>query len=292
MPRLRVEDPGPLLPFLITGLAGWKRSTVKDRLRRGAVLVNGAPVTRHDHPLAPGDEVEVRDAGADRAPRGKPGGLSLLHMDDALVAVDKPSGLLSVATNKETARTALRRASDQLRAIHGAGAARLWAAHRLDRETSGVLLLARSFEVKQALRARWPEARKRYLAIVHGVLEPPAGVVDRPLVEREDLQVVVDADHPGARDAVTRFQRLAVAGGLSLVAIDLETGRKHQIRVHMASLGHPLVGDLRYGGERWRGRVALHAARLELPHPTTGAALTIESPWPAAFDALVSRPSP
>jgi 23S rRNA pseudouridine1911/1915/1917 synthase len=292
MPRLRVEEPGALLPFLVAHLRGWKRSTVKDRLRRGAVLVNGAPFTRHDHPLAAGDEVEVQVAGAVSAPRPAPGGLRVLHLDEALVAVDKPAGLLSVATNNERERTALQRTRDHLRSIHGAGASRLWAAHRLDRETSGVLLFARSFEVKQALRAGWPQVRKRYLAIVHGLLEPEEGVVDRPLVERGDLKVYVDASHPEARDAVTRFRRVGERADRSRVEIDLETGRKHQIRVHMASLGHPLVGDTRYGGERWRSRIALHAARLELTHPTTGEPLTIESPPPAVFDALVPSPSP
>lgn len=292
MPSFKVDSPGPLLSCLFAHLEGWKRNTVKKHLRGGGVRVNGVVNLRHDHPVEVGDEIAVGDAAPARVRHVGGKGLHILHMDSAFVAVDKPAGLLSVATPSETRRTAMQRLRDQLRATKGAGASKLWPVHRLDRETSGVLLFARSYEVKQALNAAWPSVQKTYLAVVHGQLESEAGTVDRPLIERDNLYVYVSKEDPrssAARDAITHYRRVATSAGRSLVEVDIETGRKHQIRVHMASLGHPIIGDTRYGGEPWRSRIALHAAKIVLPHPVTGETIMIETERPVVFDTLVPQ---
>jgi len=279
--HLRVEAPAGLLEFLASRLPSWHRNTLRQRLRAGCVEVNGRPVSRADHPLEAGDEVAVashRDAG----PRDPGPGLVRIHEDEDLIAIDKPAGLLSVSTDRQQEHTALARLRAAL--SRPGRPARLWPVHRLDRETSGVLLFARSREVCERVRADWDRAAKTYLAIVEGGPTPAQGVVDQPLWE--DRGLFVRAGHrPGARAARTRYRTLAARRGRALLEVELETGRRHQIRVHLAWLGHPVVGDARYG--RAGPRLGLHALRLELPHPADGRALRLQADPPRAFTALL-----
>jgi 23S rRNA pseudouridine1911/1915/1917 synthase len=158
--------------------------------------------------------------------------------------------------------------------------------HRLDRETSGVLLFARTLATRDALQADWTGVRKVYLAVVEGRPSPPRGLVDQPL--REDARLRVHAGpHPRAKPARTRYATLRSARGRSLLEVELETGRRHQIRAHLAWLGHPVVGDPRYGSAA--PRLGLHALRLELTHPGDGRRLVLEAPPPLGFLALLPR---
>lgn len=287
MERLKVQHEGALLPFLEERLPGWKKSTLKDRLRGGAVEVNGEVATRRDHRLAPGDIVEVRDAARAPRPLAARFGLKILYEDEHFVVVDKPAGLLSVATEGEAERTVLRQVREALeRGRRRAG--RVWAVHRIDRGTSGLLLVARSPEVQRAFRDRWREVEKTYLALVEGAPEPPEGTLRMRLREGRDLKVYVDERSPDARDAVTHYRTLERRGDRALLEVRLETGRKHQIRVHLSSIGHPIVGDERYGAAPIPlKRPALHAHRLRFKHPVTGAPLTLESPLPPELAALL-----
>jgi 23S rRNA pseudouridine1911/1915/1917 synthase len=272
---------GPLLPWLVAALAPMSRSAVKDLLRSGRVAVNGTPTTRHDHPLSPGDRVTV---ARDRpAPAGRSGaGLAIVHEDDALVVLDKPPGLLTVATEGEKADTAFARLRANLAARR---AGRPFVVHRLDRETSGLLLFARTPEVRDRLQANWPGVTKTYLAVTDGPPHPPEGLIENDLVEGRDLRVrVVRPGTPGAKRAVTRYRVVGDRGRYALVEVVLETGRKHQIRVHLAGLGCPVIGDAVYGTPADpAGRLGLHAWRLSLAHPVTAARLDLESPLPAAL---------
>jgi 23S rRNA pseudouridine1911/1915/1917 synthase len=280
--HLNVSEPEPLFAFLASRLEGWGRNTLRDRLRAGCVQVNGEVVRRGDHPLAAGDEVAVvaRNAGTPvlRPPRG----LEVLYEDDHLIAIDKPSGWLSVSTDRERERTALARVRQALSTP--GRPARVWPVHRLDRGTSGVLLFARSRRACDEVRARWSEARKTYQAVVEGRPQPPKGLIDRALVEDRALNVRV-GDGPGAREARTRYRTLATGRKNTLLEVELETGRRHQIRAHLAWLGHPVVGDERYG--QGGPRLGLHALRLELPAPWSTRRLTIEAPVPRAFRGLI-----
>ena len=281
--RLEAEGPEALLAFLKRRLDGWHVKTLRERLRRGCVRVDGEPAVRPDHALRGGERIEVDDRPAQPAPVRPSAGIETLHVDDDLVAVDKPAGLLSVATDRQRARTALAIVRDAL-SRPGARPAGLWPVHRLDRETSGVLLLARSRDVQRELQAGWSEARKLYLAVVSGHPRPARGVVDQPLWEDEALNVRV-GDRPGARDARTLYRTLARGTERALLEVELATGRRHQIRAHLAWLGHPVVGDPRYGDGA--PRMGLHALRLSVTHPRTGAALELEAPPPRAFSALL-----
>lgn len=278
--RIDVDEPATLLSFLVSRLARWRRSNLKDRLRLGCVVVNGQPVLRHDHPLRPGDRIEVRSRGGGVEPRAAAAGSATIFLDQDLVAIDKPAGLLSVSTDRQRTRTALSITRDSL--SRPGQAARLWPVHRLDRETSGVLLFARSKSVCESVRSRWSEAEKVYLAIVEGHPDPDAGRIDQPLWEDRNLRVHVGR-HEGAKDAVTHFRTLRSGGGQSLLEVRLETGRRHQIRSHLAWLGHPIVGDDRYG--QAGPRLGLHALRLTIPNPREAGVLVFEAAAPAEFSA-------
>lgn len=280
--RFLADEPARLLDFLRRQLPGWKRKTLEGRLRAGCVRVNGAPVSKNDL-LAPGDLVEV--VGQDRAVPAAPvpHGLTVLFADELLVAVDKPAGLLSVSTERQRERTALALVRDSL--SRPGKPARLWPVHRLDRESSGVLLLARSREACDAVRATWSAARKTYLAIVAGRPEHERGVIEQPLWEGQGLAVHVGA-HPDAKPARTRWATLETRGERTLLEVELDTGRRHQIRAHLAWLGHPIVGDPRYGSAAGP-RMGLHALRLVVRHPADGRELVLEAPPPRAFRALL-----
>jgi 23S rRNA pseudouridine1911/1915/1917 synthase len=276
--RLQVDEPASLFSYLVSHLDGWRPNTLKDRLRMGCVEVNERPVHRHDHQLQPGDRVEVRSRAAGIWPRPPSDGLTPIYIDDDLVAIDKPAGLLSVATDRQRTRTAL---SVIGRSLSRPGRpAHLWPVHRLDRETSGVLLFARSKEICDSIQSRWTETEKVYLAIVEGHPDPASGVVDEPLWEDRNLRVRVGRQ-PSSKDARTQFTTLWSDRDHSLLELRLETGRRHQIRVHLAWLGHAIVGDERYG--LGGPRLALHALRLTIPHPRGGGVLVFEAPMPKAF---------
>lgn len=277
--RLLADKPERLIAFLRRRLPDWKRKTLEQRLQSGCVRVNGETVTRNDL-LAANDEVVV--TGHDQATSPRSGGLPVLYEDDTLIAVDKPAGLLSVSTDLESERTALAIVRDWL---SGPGsAARLWPVHRLDRETSGVLLFAKSREAQQAVQARWSEARKRYLALVEGRPVPAEGVIDQPLYEDKSLNVRV-GNHPQAKPARTRYFTREELGGRTLLEVELDTGRRHQIRAHLAWLGHPIVGDPRYGTKG--PSMGLHALSLVFVHPFNGRELILEAPAPAGLNALL-----
>ena len=281
---------GPLLPWLLAALAPMPRARVKQLLRFGQVTVNGEPTTQFDHRLRAGDRVAITATRPDPAGDAlRQVGVCIVHQDDDLIAIDKPSGLLSVATGSEKADTAFARLNAYLAARREG---RPFVVHRLDRETSGLLLFARSAAARDRLQAGWDRVTKTYLAVVEGEPRPPEGTIRSFLTEGKDLRVRASASpRPGAKEAVSRYRVVAARRGLALVEVALETGRKHQIRVHLAGLGCPVVGDTRYGATTDpAGRLGLHAWRLAFDHPATGRRVELESPLPAALGLVVGRP--
>ncbi len=279
--RLTVKVNTTLIPFLITELQGWSRTTIKQRLKNGCVSVNGEQVTRHDHELLAGDQVLV-EASARGAPGARPQ-LDILYKDRDLIAINKPAGLLSVGSGKDKEPHALGILRDQLSRRNKP--VKLWPVHRIDRDTSGVLLFATSRAMREAVMKVWKAAEKTYLAIVEGCPEPAQGTIDQPLRLDPEIYQMHVGPHPDARRAVTHFTTDRYAGQRTLLQVALETGRQHQIRAHLAWLGHPVVGDQRYGtaGER----MGLHALRLSITKPGTNKRLVFETPAPADFLALL-----
>jgi 23S rRNA pseudouridine1911/1915/1917 synthase len=276
------------MPYLV-GSLGLHRKTVKNLLKHGAVAVNGSAVRQFDHPLAIGDEVVVSDtqtaAAAGRLQRAR---IQVVYEDDALIVVEKPAGLLTVATDAEKTDTLFVRLNNYLRGTSAADTRRAAVVHRLDRETSGLVLFAKTLEAQQRLQAAWPEVEKIYLAIVIGRPELDRGTITSFLTETSALQVFSnDRETASGRLAVTHYRRLQSRGSFSLLEVRLETGRKHQIRVHLAGLNCIVAGDRRYGAKLDPcRRLALHAHTMALAHPTTGERLKFTSPLPQALQKL------
>lgn len=282
LPSITAE--AELLAWLLAAIAPMNRTRVKQLLRSGRVHVNGTSVTRHDHVLRPGDTVTIsRDAPAPDTLAG----IVIVFEDQHLIVIDKPPGLLTVATESEKTDTAFVRLNEHLAARK---AGRVFVVHRLDRETSGLLLFARSADVRDQLQANWGDVTKTYLAVVEGTLSPAEGVIENYLTEGRDLRVRASKHaSKDAKRAVSRYKTRETRGGYSLVEVELETGRKHQIRVHMVGLGCPVAGDTLYGATTNPAkRLCLHAWRLEFVHPVTGESVEVESPLPEPISRVLA----
>lgn len=215
-------------------------------------------------------------------------GLAILHEDDALLVIAKPAGLLTVATAGERARTAYWMLTDHVRRGAPRSRHRVFIVHRLDRETSGLLVFAKSEPVKRALQDGWEAVEKHYLAVVHGRVGPEADTITSYLAENQAHGVYATGDRIRGKLARTAYRVLRRTAKFTLLELDLLTGRKHQIRVHLADLGHPVVGDRRYGPpDKARREMALHAFRLAFTHPLTGERLRFETPPPPCFARLI-----
>jgi 23S rRNA pseudouridine1911/1915/1917 synthase len=279
--RLTVKEGTTLMPFLIAQLQGWSRSTIKQRLKSGCVSVNDEQVTRHDHRLLMDDHVLV-EASA-RGISGLRPRLEILYEDRDLIAINKPAGLLSVSSRKDNQPHAMGILRDQLSRRNKS--IQLWPVHRIDRDTSGVLLFATSREMREAVMKGWKSAEKTYLAIVEGRPKPETGTIDQPLRADPIIYQMHVGAHPEAKRAVTHYTTERKVGRQTLLRVELETGRQHQIRAHLAWLGHPVVGDQRYGKEG--PRMGLHALRLSITKPGKNNPLVFETRAPADFLALL-----
>ena len=282
--ELAVTEETTLLPFLLREVTGKSRNTVKGLLTRRQVMVDGAVITRFDAPLRPGQRVTLlppEAAGAAELP------FSVLYQDRDLIAVDKPAGLLSMGNEKERARTAYRMVSDYVKAREPGG--RIFIVHRLDRDTSGVVLFAKNQEMKEALQEDWEDLvdRRVSLAAVEGRPPEERGTVKSFLRETSTHLVYSGAPGNGAREAVTHYEVLARGTGCTLLSVALDTGRKNQIRVHMQDLGCPVLGDKKYGGRAGdMGRLGLHARELAITDPRTGKQAVYTAPAPKEFRKL------
>lgn len=280
--KLQVEEAAKLLDFLSLRLSTWSRSTLKQRLQLGCVCINGVISTRHNYPLQAGDTVEV--LAAPKVPGSFSSHLEILYSDRDLIAINKPAGLLSVGTEKETKEHALAMLRNQLSSR--SKDTKLWPVHRLDRDTSGVLLFATSHEMREAVMAKWDRAEKTYLAIVNGHPQPAEGTIDQPLRHDERQNRMQVGPHPEAKTAITHYRTERISGDRALLNVRLENGRQHQIRAHLAWLGYPVEGDFRYGkpGER----LGLHALSLKIIKPGNNKELLFSTPAPADFLSLLT----
>ena len=280
-----VEEDGVLLPFLLAHVKGKSRNNIKSMLSSGQFRVNGTVFTRFDHPLAPGDRVSLAPRQAREEVPSLP--FPVLYEDRDIIVIDKPAGHLTIANAKEKTRTANHTHPDYRRKTVKNG--RVFIVHRLDRDTSGVVLFAKNEAAKLAFQEDWESRvrRRGYRALVEGVPEESRGRIRSYL--RETRTHLVYSGPPGrdAKEAITRYRVLCSGGGYALLEVDLETGRKNQIRVHMSDLGHPIAGDRQYGAQsRPLGRLCLHAHELTLVDPRTGEERTFSAREPAAFRRL------
>jgi 23S rRNA pseudouridine1911/1915/1917 synthase len=258
--------------------------------RSRGIRVNGRP-PRLSATARAGDRVEVRIAAAERsslAPVEMP--LSIVHEDEDVLVIDKPAGLLVHPVNRSGVPTLAHGVAHHF--SRTGSDSRVRPLHRLDRDTSGLVVFARTAFAQQRLDRQLRDGgfRRSYLAFVEGEVREEAGRIDAPIGPRPG-QPHLRAVDPAGDAALTRFRLIARSGALSLLDVELETGRTHQIRVHMAYLGHPLAGDRQYGARAGHGlrRQALHAYRVSFTHPSGGEPQHFESPLPAELRGLAAR---
>ena len=285
------------MEFLIAKMGGMTKSSVKQLLGQRRVKVGNVVQTRHDFALKAGDMVTV-SSGRGNSQLTHPK-LKIVYEDDDLIVVNKQPGLLTVATtpgSKETTVMSILRAYVKKQNAR----ANIYVVHRLDRETSGLLVFARSEELQHYMRQYWRElvTERTYIALAEGILEPREGKITTWLTEDKRNAVVYSSPVDDGGDiAITNYKVLRTAKGdgleakgYSLVELHLETGRTNQIRVHLASKGCPVVGDRKYGHGNESSpidRLCLHAKVLEFIHPVTEKKVRFESPVPKEFNRVL-----
>ncbi len=277
------SSPSELLPFLLTHYPALSRNNVKRLLASRQVLINGAAVSQFDFPLSKGDVVSISPS------RGKKKAFAerirILYEDEELLAIDKPHGLLSVSDDREKEKTAYRLAMDYVR--QSDARKRIFVVHRLDKETSGVLIFAKNEELKNALQDRWNQivSKREYLAVCEGLFEKKEGTRTSYLLSTKTRLMYSSHAGKDGKKAVTSYRVIAENGAYSLLRVNISTGRKNQIRVHMKDLSHQVVGDEKYASASDPlNRLGLHAHILEFDHPfVEGKHFKFVSPCPKEF---------
>lgn len=220
----------------------------------------------------------------------RPRGVDVLYEDREVLVANKEAGVLTVGTGLHDERTAYSALVDYVRKGQSKSRKGIFIIHRLDRETSGVLIFAKTVEAKHALQADWEQTRKTYLALVEGNPDKDEGTISTYLAENTALRVYSTPDRRKGKLARTQYRVLRRIGTRALLEVTLLTGRKHQIRVHLSEQGWPIVGDGKYGdGTGGKKRLALHAFRIEFTHPQTGKRMRFEAPLPTAFQGWMGR---
>ena len=279
-----VKEPAELLPYIMKALDGISRNKAKAILTNGGITVNKKIQRQFDYQLAVGDRIEIS--------KKKPATqlvskfVKIVYEDAYIVVVEKNIGILSMASSHHafSVKSVL---DDYFRKRHLKCTAHV--VHRLDRDTSGLLVYAKTMEAEQILEHNWREivTDRRYLAVVSGELEQESGSVESWLKDNKAFFTYSSPTDNGGKYALTHYRKLKSNGTHTLVELKLETGRKNQIRVHMQDLNHPVCGDIKYGnGDNPIGRLCLHAFRLHFYHPITGESLQFETPWPKSFTAI------
>ena len=282
----KVVEPVQLIVFVMEKMHGMSRNRAKALISNRVVLVNNAITT---HPLAelkPGDVVQLDRSKHKKSFHCKE--LDIVFEDPYLFIIDKHPGLLSMSNNsrQQTVQTVLNRYLEK-----GGGRNTSHLVHRLDRDTSGLMVYAKDVQTQQSLINSWQQlvTDRRYLALVEGEFQQTRGRIQSWLTEDKKFVTHSSPVDNGGKYAVTHYNVLASSNGYSLVECELETGRKNQIRVHMADLGHPVVGDRKYGSdEDPMRRLGLHAYMLCFTHPVTGKHLRFETPVPYCFEKLLN----
>ena len=298
----KVNKSDELMEFLLRK-CGTSRNNVKSLLVRKQVLVNGSVVTQYNFPLAKDDEVKLAKRPMKESPvaKAKPAfkaaprpQISIIHEDEDFLAVNKPAGLLSVESDKDTECAY----GYALSYLQSAGKnSRPYILHRIDKETSGVLVFAKNIKLHSMLKMHWNEqvTLREYYAVVEGILEKKQDTLTAYLKENKNNLVYATND-PTGQKAITHYEVIKETGEYSLLRVRIDTGRKNQIRAQMQALGAPIVGDDKYGkkidGMQVKnplGRLGLHASKLEFVHPITKEVIAFNAPLPAVFGEYFGR---
>ena len=274
-----------LMQCLEANLTDHKRTSIKALMKYNQVALNSMPTSQFDQPVHAGDTLSVnftRPFVVFSHPR-----IKLVYEDNDIIVINKGSGILSVSTDNVKDGTAYSILRDYLK--KKAPRLMLFVVQRLDRDTSGLMMFAKNVEAKEAMQHNWNNMvpGRRYVAVVEGKVEQEEGVVKSYLAETSQFEVYSTQNPDEGQLAITRFKRLQCNNGYSLMELSLDTGRKNQIRVHMKDLGHPIVGDRKYGAKASpKHRLGLHARTLHFAHPVTKKEMLFETPIPSRFLSL------
>lgn len=283
--RFDVSEPAELMTFLLDKMPHKSRHNIKSYLRDKQVLVDNKAETQYNYKLRVGQTVNIKSSKAPEIQKYK--GLTIIYEDQYLIIIEKQEGFLSIATEKQKLYNAYSTLSDHVKKQDPAN--RIFVVHRLDRETSGLMMFAKSERIQKLLQESWNETiqQRTYLAVVEGNIEYPLGTVRSYLVESKALTVYSTSNPALGKEAITHYDTIDATEFNTLVKVNLETGRKNQIRVHMKDIGHPIVGDEKYGAKTDPiGRLGLHAWVLSFVHPITDEEMYFETTVPKKFLSL------
>ena len=279
-----VKNECELLEFLLKTFSNQSRNSVKSLLSSHRVSIDGAPITQFNFKLYPGDTIIISDRPIHKKTRSH---LPIIYEDDEIIVINKPSGLLSIASDKEKSATAYRMLSDyvQQKDKHN----RVFVVHRLDEDTSGVLMIAKNVKVQEALQSKWNDivTKRGYYAIVEGKMENKTGTIKTYLKKNAQNLMYSSKKNGDGQLAITHYKVIKENENYSLLDVNIDTGRKNQIRVQLGELGHYVIGDDKYGEPaNPLKRLGLHAYCLELNHPLSGKKIKFTAPIPKEFSEL------
>lgn len=280
------QEDTTLLQFLIASMPERKRTNIKELLKHNQVAVNDRPTTQFDAGLHKGDTVKVNLTREFRVFYHRR--MQLVYEDDDIIVVNKGYGLLSMGTDKIKDGTAYSIVRDYIK-WHNPQS-KLFIVHRLDRDTSGLMMFAKSIEAKETMQHNWNNMvlNRKYLAVVEGKVDGENGEVRSYLAETSQYEVYSTDDPTKGQLAITRYRTIKSKNGYTLLEVELDTGRKNQIRVHMKDIKHPIAGDHKYGAKSSPiHRLALHAQTLRFVHPITRKEMNFTTPVPASFASMV-----
>ena len=281
--KLIVKKESLLLDYLIEEL-NMPRKRIKQYLAHGSIYVNNNKTTKYNTKLHPGMIIIIDTNQKNEASLP----FDILMEDEYLIAVNKPSGLLTIATAKEKEKTLYHMVREYL--IRKDKRAKVFIIHRLDKDTSGIVLFAKNEKIKNKMQENWNEyiSLREYTAVVHGILDKKEDRIIQKLKETKTNLVYISNDKD-AKEAITNY-KVIKENKNSMVQIELETGRKNQIRVAFASLKHPILGDKKYGDKKdTYPRLFLHANRLKFYHPEVKKEILLETTIPNEFKKEMNK---
>lgn len=282
MDNIIVEYDSLLLEYLISNIKNKSKNNIKSLFKNRQILVNNKVITKHDYKIYKGNRVSI-NYNVDRSDNN----LDIIFEDNNIIVINKPSGLLTIANNKEKEKTAYHMVREYLNKKKKGS--KVFIIHRLDKDTSGIVMFAKNPTIQKLLQYNWDNQVlcREYIAIVEGVLDKKTSTIKNYLKENSTTKVYSTNDKATGKLAITTYKVLKENKKYSLLQVNLKTGRKNQIRVHMSELGNPIIGDKKYGSKiNIINRLGLHASYLEVINPITNNVMKFKSKAPRKFDNL------